>query len=95
MFFLQPECRESLEKISGNKKRDGKPCSWDCIGGADTVKMDRNEIAVAIERLGYSVSATEVQQYETDEALFHLIKTRGIINRYNCSNGCKTGQQLD
>lgn len=46
---------------------------------ADTFQMSRAELAAAVERLGYNVSSTEVQQYATDEALFKLIKTRGAI----------------
>lgn len=46
---------------------------------ADLSIMSKESIAKAIEKLGYSVSATEVQQYNTDEALFRLIKQRGII----------------
>ena len=46
---------------------------------ADTARITRNDLARAVERLGYNVSATEVQQYQTDEALFELIKRRGAI----------------
>lgn len=46
---------------------------------ADTAKMNREQLADAIEKLGYSVSSTEVQQYKTDEELFSLIKQRGTI----------------
>ena len=46
---------------------------------ADTSKISRAELADAVEKLGYSVSTTEVQQYATDEALFGLIKQRGMI----------------
>lgn len=46
---------------------------------ADTARISRAEIAKEVERLGYNVSATEVQQYATDEALYHLIKRRGWI----------------
>jgi Cu+-exporting ATPase len=46
---------------------------------ADTSQISRQDIATAVEKLGYNVSATEVQQYATDEALFNLIKQRGII----------------
>lgn len=46
---------------------------------ADTSRMSREEIAAAVEKLGYSVSSTEVQQFETDEALHRLIKERGAI----------------
>jgi heavy metal translocating P-type ATPase len=46
---------------------------------ADTSKMSREQLAEAVEKLGYSVSSTEVQQYKTDEDVFHLIKQRGTI----------------
>jgi Cu+-exporting ATPase len=46
---------------------------------ADTARMSRKALADAVEKLGYSVSATEVQQYKADEDLFALIKQRGTI----------------
>ncbi|GEO05464.1 copper-translocating P-type ATPase [Adhaeribacter aerolatus] len=46
---------------------------------ADTTKMSREQLAEAVEKLGYNVSATEVQQYKSDEDLFQLIKQRGTI----------------
>lgn len=46
---------------------------------ADTAKMNREQLAEAVEKLGYAVSSTEVQQYKTDEELFSLIKQRGTI----------------
>lgn len=46
---------------------------------ADTAKMPKETIAEAVEKLGYTVSATEVQQYQSDESLFKLIKQRGAI----------------
>lgn len=46
---------------------------------ADTAKMSREQLAAAVQKLGYSVSATEVQQYKTDEDIFKLIKQRGTI----------------
>lgn len=46
---------------------------------ADTKKISREELAEAVESLGYSVSSTETQQYETDEALHGLIRRRGIF----------------
>ena len=45
---------------------------------ADTAKIGRPDLAAAVEKLGYSVSATEVQQHATDEALFGVIKRRAI-----------------
>ena len=49
------------------------------LGEADTARITRDDLARAVERLGYNVSATEAQQYQTDEALFELIKRRGAI----------------
>ncbi len=46
---------------------------------ADAKEISREELAAAVERLGYNVSATEVQQYAADEALFSLIKRRGRL----------------
>jgi P-type Cu+ transporter len=46
---------------------------------ADTTKINREQLAEAVEKLGYSVSSTEVQQYKTDEDIFGLIKQRGTI----------------
>lgn len=46
---------------------------------ADPARISRDELKTAVERLGYSVSATETQQYSTDEALFRLIRWRGIV----------------
>lgn len=46
---------------------------------ADTTQISREQLAEAVEKLGYNVSATEVQQYATDEAIFTLIKQRGLI----------------
>ncbi len=46
---------------------------------ADTAQTSRRDLAEAVEKLGYNVSSTEVQQYETDEAIFGLIKRRGMI----------------
>ena len=46
---------------------------------ADTAQLSREQLANNVEKLGYSVSSTEVQQYAADEALFELIKKRGAI----------------
>lgn len=46
---------------------------------SDPTQISRAELAAAVEKLGYPVSATEVQQYATDEALFTLIKRRGMV----------------
>lgn len=46
---------------------------------ADTAQTTREALAGAVEKLGYNVSETLVQQYKTDEDLFGLIKQRGTI----------------
>ena len=46
---------------------------------ADTSRINREQLTEAVEKLGYSVSATEVQQYKADEDLFQVIKQRGAI----------------
>ncbi len=46
---------------------------------ADTDKIRRPDLAAVVEKLGYSVSSTEAQQYTTDEAIFNLIRRRGAI----------------
>jgi P-type Cu+ transporter len=46
---------------------------------ADTARLNREQLAEAVEKLGYSVSSTEIQQYKTDEDLFNLIRQRGTI----------------
>lgn len=46
---------------------------------ADTYKISHADLAVAVEKLGYNVSETEVQQYATDEGTFKLIRQRSII----------------
>lgn len=46
---------------------------------ADTRQINREQLAEAVEKLGYSVSATQVQQYKADEDLFTVIKQRGTI----------------
>lgn len=46
---------------------------------ADTARTSRQALSETIEKMGYAVSATETQQYATDEALFGLIKRRSAI----------------
>ena len=46
---------------------------------ADPAKLTEPEVASKVEELGYTVSATEVQQYAVDEAVFATIRTRGFL----------------
>jgi P-type Cu+ transporter len=46
---------------------------------ADTAKIRRDELTLAVEKLGYDVAETERQQYDTDEALHGVIRRRGIV----------------
>lgn len=46
---------------------------------ADTDRITEPQIARKVEDLGYTVVATEAQQYQTDEALFATIRRRGLL----------------
>ena len=46
---------------------------------ADTSRMSREELAAAVEKLGYNVASSEVQQFTTDEAIHKLVRQRGTI----------------
>ncbi len=46
---------------------------------ADRSKVTEAEVAQKVEALGYTVVATEAQQYKTDEVLFSTIKKRGFL----------------
>lgn len=46
---------------------------------ADRSRVSEQDVAQKVEDLGYTVVATEAQQYKTDEALFSTIKRRGIL----------------
>jgi len=46
---------------------------------ADTDLITEPQIAQKVEDLGYTVVATEVQQYLSDEALFATIRRRGLL----------------
>lgn len=46
---------------------------------ADRRQVTEQQVARRVEELGYTVVATEAQQYATDEALFATIKRRGVL----------------
>jgi Cu+-exporting ATPase len=46
---------------------------------ADRKRVSETDVARKVEELGYTVVATEAQQYKTDEVLFDTIKRRGIL----------------
>ena len=46
---------------------------------ADRRQVSEADVARRVEELGYSVVATEAQQYRTDEALFVTIRRRGYL----------------
>lgn len=46
---------------------------------ADRSKVSEAEVARKVEDLGYTVVATEAQQYKTDEVIFATIKKRGFL----------------
>src|SRR5918994_1120955 len=76
-------CTMSVEKAL--KRDDGvKSVMVNLVHGivqveADTSRITREELATAVEKLGYDVASSEVQQFATDESLHTLIRTRGTI----------------
>ncbi|MBA3559627.1 MAG: cation-translocating P-type ATPase, partial [Gemmatimonadaceae bacterium] len=46
---------------------------------ADRKRVSEQDVTRKVEELGYTVVATEAQQYSTDEALFATIKKRGVL----------------
>jgi heavy metal translocating P-type ATPase len=76
-------CTMSVEKAL--KRYDGvKSVMVNLVHGivlveADTSRITREELAAAVEKLGYDVAASEVQQFATDEGLHTLIRKRGTI----------------
>lgn len=46
---------------------------------ANRTQVSEQQVAQRVEELGYTVVATEAQQYSTDEALFATIRRRGIF----------------
>ena len=77
--FCTMSVEKALKRYSGVKSVMVNLVHGVILVEADTAQISREDLAVAVEKLGYSVSATEVQQYETDEALHSLVKRRGII----------------
>ena len=46
---------------------------------ADRTRVSEDDVSRKVEELGYTVVATEAQQYSTDEALFTTIRRRGFL----------------
>lgn len=46
---------------------------------ADTKLISREDLARGVEKLGYNVASSEVQQFATDEALHGVIRRRGML----------------
>lgn len=76
-------CTMSVEKAL--KRYDGvKSVMVNLVHGivlveADTSRTSREQLTLAVQKLGYDVASSEVQQFETDEALHGLIQRRGAI----------------
>lgn len=77
--FCTMSVEKALKRFSGVKGVMVNLVHGIVLVEADTDKISRPDLAAAVEKLGYSVSSTEAQQYSTDEALFHLIRRRGAI----------------
>lgn len=76
-------CTMSVEKAL--KRYDGvKSVMVNLVHGlvlveADTSRITREELATAVEKLGYDVASSEVQQFATDDGLHTVIRKRGTI----------------
>ena len=76
-------CTMSVEKAL--KRYDGvKSVMVNLVHGivlveADTARISREQLAAVVEKLGYDVASSEIQQFKTDEALHTLIRKRGAI----------------
>lgn len=46
---------------------------------ADPRQVTEQQVSKKIEQLGYTVTATEAQQFATDEAIFATIRSRGFL----------------
>jgi Cu+-exporting ATPase len=79
VFILHHECRKGVKRNPAIKSVMVNLMHGIVLVEADTTKMNREQLAEAVEKLGYSVSSTEVQQYKTDEDVLSLIKQRGTI----------------
>ena len=76
-------CTMSVEKALG-RLPGVRNVQVNLVHGIILVDADRNrvteeDVSRKIEDLGYTVVATEAQQYKTDEALFSMIKRRGFL----------------
>lgn len=77
--FCTMTLEKALKRYPGVESVLVNPVHGIVLVEADPARINREELAAAVERLGYNVSATEVQQYATNEALFQVIKRRGTI----------------
>ncbi|MBA3631898.1 MAG: heavy metal translocating P-type ATPase [Acidobacteria bacterium] len=76
-------CTMSVEKALG-RLPGVRSVQVNLVHGIILVDADRNKVSEAqvaqkVEDLGYTVVATEAQQYKTDEAIFATIKKRGFL----------------
>ncbi|MBW3654845.1 MAG: heavy metal translocating P-type ATPase [Gemmatimonadetes bacterium] len=76
-------CTMSVEKVLG-RLPGVRGVQVNLVHGIILVDADRRRVSEAdvarrIEELGYTVVATEAQQFQTDEALFATIRMRGFL----------------
>lgn len=77
--FCTMSVEKALKRYSGVKKVMVNLVHGIVLVEADTSQISKADLAAAVEKLGYSVSSTETQQYATDQALFKLIKGRSTL----------------
>lgn len=76
-------CTMSVEKAMG-RMEGVQNVQVNLVHGVILVDRDPKKVSVdtleqAVESLGYTVVATEAQQYQTDQAIFSTIKRRGFL----------------
>ncbi len=77
--FCTMSVEKALKRLPGVKSVQVNLVHGIILVDADRNKVSEAEVAHKVEDLGYTVVATEVQQYKTDEALFETIKKRGFL----------------
>jgi len=77
--FCTMSVEKALGRLPGVKNVQVNLVHGIVLVEVDHTKISEAEVAEKVEDLGYTVVATEAQQYKTDEAIFSTIKKRGFL----------------
>ncbi|MEO5589934.1 MAG: heavy metal translocating P-type ATPase [Gemmatimonadaceae bacterium] len=77
--FCTMSVENALQRLSGVYSVQVNLVHGIILVDADTSKVSEAQLARKVEDLGYTVVATEAQQYKADEAIFGTIKRRGFL----------------